>query len=85
MFLIEKIDNAFQLISLGILLALSLYKAVSLQNRTWALLAMFYGATSLGNLYWFLYMVLYGETPWFSFIPDFCWISAYLFQVMLLL
>ncbi len=85
MFLIEKIDNGFQLLSLGICLALSLYRAFSSRNQIWGLLAMFYGAATLGNLYWFLYMVLFEQTPYYSFISDYCWVSGFLFLLLLML
>ena len=76
MLLIETIDNAFQLLSLGILAVMTVYRAVTTRNRIWILLYMFYIVIALGNLYWFLYMMLYKETPFYSFIPDFCWIAA---------
>ncbi|MBQ6333680.1 MAG: hypothetical protein IJI46_01230 [Erysipelotrichaceae bacterium] len=85
MFLIETIDNAFQLISLGVLTILSLYQAFKTRKRIWAILTMFYSVMTLGELYWLLYMILYAKTPYYSFIPDFCWISAFLFLILLLL
>ena len=81
--LIETIDNAFQLLSLGILAAMTVYRAVTTRNRIWILLYMFYIVITLGNLYWFLYMMFYQETPFYDFIPDFCWMSSVLFMVVL--
>ena len=83
--MIEKIDNGFQLISLGICTALALYRAFSSSDRHWASLALFCAVMALGDLYWFLYMVFYGDTPLYSFIPDYCWIAAFLFLLLLLL
>ena len=85
MLLIETIDNAFQLLSLGILAVMTVYRAVTTRNRIWILLYMFYIVIALGNLYWFLYMMLYKETPFYSFIPDFCWAAAYMSLLLLLL
>ena len=85
MLLIETIDNAFQLLSLGILAVMTVYRAVTTRNRIWILLYMFYIVIALGNLYWFLYMMLYEETPFYSFIPDFCWIAAIMALLLLLL
>lgn len=85
MLLIEEIDNAFQLLSLGMLSFLMAYKAIRTRNRIWILLYMFYIVITLGNLYWFLYMMLYEETPFYSFIPDFCWAAAYMSLLLLLL
>ena len=85
MLLIETIDNAFQLLSLGILAVMTVYRAVTTRNRIWILLYMFYIVIALGNLYWFLYMMLYKETPFYSFIPDFCWIAAIMALLLLLL
>ena len=85
MFLIEKIENAFQLVSLGVLTFLTIYRSVTTHNRIWGLLSMFYATVTLGNLYWILYMVFYQETPYYDFIPDFCLMSSVLFIVVLLL
>ena len=85
MFLIEQIENVFQLVALGILTFLTIYRSVTTHNRIWGLLSMFYATVTLGNLYWFLYMMFYQETPFYDFIPDFCWMSSVLFMVVLLL
>ena len=85
MILIEKIDNGFQLFTLGVCVILSLYRTFHTRSQIWALLGMFYGAITLGNLYWFLYMLLYDSVPHYSFIPDYCWISAFLFLFLLLI
>lgn len=85
MILIEKIDNGFQLFTLGVCVILSLYRTFLTRSQIWALLGMFYGAITLGNLYWFLYMLLYDSVPHYSFIPDYCWISAFLFLFLLLI
>ncbi len=84
-FLFEQIENAFQLITLVILTAITIHQALSSGKEIWSLLAMFYGAVTLGNLYWFLYMLLYQETPYYDFISDFSWLAAYLFLILLLL
>lgn len=83
--LIEKIDNAFQLLSLGILSFLTVYKAVTTRQRIWILLYMFYIVTTLGNLYWFLYIMLYEQTPFYSFISDFCWVASFMSLLLLML
>ena len=85
MFLIEQLENIFQLVSLVILTGLTIYKSVTTHKRIWGLLSMFYATASLGNIYWFLYMMFYQQTPYYSFIPDFCWIAAVLFMAVLLL
>lgn len=85
MFLIEQIENVFQLVALGIMTFLTIYRSVTTHNRIWGLLSMFYATVTLGNLYWFLYMIFYQETPFYDFIPDFCWMSSVLFMVVLLL
>ncbi|MBQ6478527.1 MAG: hypothetical protein IJI44_04070 [Erysipelotrichaceae bacterium] len=83
--LIERIDNAFQLLCMGICLAFAIYRALSSGKRMWIITAMFYGVNFLAVLYWILYLLFYGETPSFSFISDFCWFSAYLFLLLLLM
>ncbi len=85
MFLIEQIDNFIQLIALMVLLFMALYKAMTARKRIWALLCMFYGVVVLGNLYWLLYMLFYQETPYYDFVPDFCWISSLMFLILLLI
>ena len=85
MFLIEQIDNIIQLAALLVLTVLAFYKGMTTRKRIWALLCMFYGVAALGNLYWFLHMIIYSETPYYDFIPDFCWISAFMFLILLLL
>ncbi len=83
-FLFEQIENALQLTTLVILTVLSIYRALTTDNETWSLTAMFFGAVTLGNVYWFLYMMLYQETPYYGFISDFSWAAAYLFLILLL-
>ncbi|MCR4633125.1 MAG: hypothetical protein K5648_03280 [Erysipelotrichaceae bacterium] len=85
MFLIEKIENALQLICLGILTGLAIYQTFRKLKMQLSLLAMFYGVITLGNLYWFLYMLLFEQTPYYPYISDFCWVSAFLFLLLLLL
>ena len=82
---IERIDNSFQLLCLGICLASTICRALFSGKRIWMIMAMFYGINFLAILYWALYLVFYGETPSFSFISDFCWFSAYLFLLLLLM
>ena len=83
--LIERIDNSFQLLCLGICLVFSIYRALFSNKRIWMITTMFFGINFLAVLYWVLYLVFYGETPSFSFISDFCWFSAYLFLLLLLM
>ncbi len=85
MILIEKIDNGLQLLCLLACMVLSVYNAVRSNNRLWTLIAMYFTVYALGNLYWFLYMLFYGETPYISFVPDFCWLSAFLFLLLLVM
>jgi len=84
MFPIEKIDNALQLIALAVCGILTVFRSVSTRNRIWVLLYLFYIVVTLGNLYWLLYLFLYQETPFYSYIPDFCWAAAYLSLLLLL-
>ena len=85
MMTIAAIDNALQLICQGVCMILSIYHAFSSGKRIWILLSMYYSIYTLGILYWFLYMILYGETPYFSFISDFCWLAALLFLILMLM
>ena len=85
MFLIEKIDNALQLLSLIVCTVLALFKATSTHKRIWTLMSMFYAVVTLGTLYWFLYMMLYGDTPYYDFIPDLCWLAAFMYMLLVML
>ncbi len=85
MLLIEMIDNALQLICLGVCTVLSVYQSYRSKNRIWTLMSMYYMVYTLGMLYWLLYMIFYGQTPYFSFIPDFCWLASYLFLLLSML
>ena len=84
MLLIEQVDNALQLIALVVCGLLTVFRSISTRNRIWVLLYMFYIVVTLGNLYWLLYLLLYKETPFYSYIPDFCWAAAYLSLLLLL-
>ena len=84
MLLIEQVDNALQLIALAVCGFLTVFRSISTRNRIWVLLYMFYIVVTLGNLYWLLYLLLYKETPFYSYIPDFCWAAAYLSLLLLL-
>ena len=85
MFFIEEINNVFQLTVLALCMCISIYKSVLTKKNHWALIAMFYSVSTFGVLYWFLYLIIYGDTPYYSFISDMCWFSAFLFLLMLLL
>ncbi len=82
---IERIDNSLQLLCLGICLVFAVYQALISNKRIWMIATMYYGINFLAVLYWVLYLVFYGATPSFSFISDFCWFSAYLFLLLLLM
>ena len=79
----EILENAFQLLTTGICMGISLRKGALLQNRAWVILALASGVFFLGDLYWELFLILYGRTP-SSYIPYLSWYASYLFLLLLL-
>ncbi len=81
--MIERIDNIIQLVTTGTCAVVALYQAVRLKDRAWSVLGLFSGVYFLGILYWLLFLLFYGHTTEYSYIPDLCWYSSYLFLMLL--
>ena len=83
--MIETIDNTFQWIMTGVCTVIALYRAARLKSRRWSMLGLFSGVYLLGLTYWLMFLLFYGHMPMYSYIPDLCWYSAYLFLLLLLI
>ena len=81
--MIESVDNIIQLVMAVTATVIAMYRAVSLKSRAWSMLGLFSGVFSLGLTYWLLFLVFYGHVPQYSYIPDICWYSSYLFLMLL--
>lgn len=83
--MVEIIDNIIQLIITGTCTVAAMWKAVRTYRREWFLFSLFTGIFFLGDLFWELYIVFYSRTPFYSFIPNLSWCTAYLFLLLMLL
>ena len=82
--MIERFDNAIQIVVLLICCLISAYRAFRQNSKAWTLLAIFFGGMMLGDLYWVLCLVFYGSTPGISLVSDLNWFSSYLILYLLL-
>ena len=83
--MIETIDNIIQWIATGVCTGIALYRAVRLKSRAWSMLGLSSGVYLLGLTYWLMFLIFYGHIPMYSYIPDLCWYSGYLFLLLLLI
>lgn len=76
---LELADNLFQIVTLGGVTALAMFKGQSITS-TKALyhLACATMCVVLGDLFWTLYFVIYGEFPYYFSSADLCFIGMYI-------
>lgn len=83
--MIEIIDNIIQLISTGLVTAISMYRSVRFKSQAWNMLGLFSGVYCLGLSYWLLFLLFYRHTPHYSIIQYISWYSSYLFLMLLII
>ena len=82
--MIETVENAAQLVVVGISCCIAFVNLLRRRSRIWLLLGLSYGSFLLGLLYWLLYLLFYGDTPHFRYISELSWYTAYLLLYMML-
>jgi hypothetical protein len=81
--MIEILDNSVQLAVMAACSAVSWALASKRRRQAYAILACYYGSLSMGLLYWLAYDIITSYTPKIFYVSDLCWVSSYLFLLML--
>ena len=82
--MIERIENALQIVILVVCTGITVQRALKYRSRTWTLLFFAYGNWLLGDVYWLICLVCYDRTPQVSVVSDLSWYASFIFAYLLL-
>lgn len=83
--MIERYENALQIIVLLVCSGISIYRAAVFRSRTWTISFFFFGSWALGDIYWLVCLIFYDESPQISVVSDLSWYAAFVFLYLVLI
>ena len=79
----EIYDNAFQTLSLMVMMIVSGAAGLKYSSRKLVVLACAYGSIMLGTLFYMLHLTIIGDIPRIFYVSEISWMAGYLFFLFL--
>ena len=79
----EIYDNAFQTLSLMVMMIVSGAAGLKYSSRKLVVLACAYGRIMLGTLFYMLHLTIIGDIPRIFYVSEISWMAGYLFFLFL--
>ena len=76
----EIYDNAFQTLSLMVMMIVSGAAGLKYSSRKLVVLACAYGSIMLGTLFYMLHLTIIGDIPRIFYVSEISWMAGYLFS-----
>ena len=81
----EIYDNAFQTLSLMVMMIVSGAAGLKYSSRKLVVLACAYGSIMLGTLFYMLHLTIIGDIPRIFYVSEISWMAGYLFFLFLVI